>query len=173
MVRLDDDSPVQAVYWQFDHALRVYPLPHALVLADSAPAADYTERKSGCVCINPVSSPPCIGQTGQNFKAKVLSVLGVLLQLSTRVYARSDASNDGDLNVVNTDEGPQLLVALNEHPDNLVGRKTVTLSSALSWFQDGIRTFYHAYVDEGRLDKKLRQAWTLTDTNQDTHDDYL
>ena len=46
----------QAVYWQLDHAMWVYPLPHALVLADSAPAADFTERKSGCVCINPVSS---------------------------------------------------------------------------------------------------------------------
>lgn len=45
---------VQAVYWQLDHALRINPLPHALVLADSAPAADYIEKKSGCVCINPV-----------------------------------------------------------------------------------------------------------------------
>ena len=46
---------MQAVYWQMDHALRLYPLPHALVLSDSAPAADFVEKKSGCVCINPVS----------------------------------------------------------------------------------------------------------------------
>ena len=54
---LDWIANIQAVYWQFDHSLRIYPLPHALVLADAAPAADCVESKSGCVCINPVSSP--------------------------------------------------------------------------------------------------------------------
>ena len=50
--------PLQAVYWELDHAMQLNPLPHALVLADSCPAADFTERKSGCVCINPVSHRP-------------------------------------------------------------------------------------------------------------------
>lgn len=41
------------VAWEWDHALWVYPLPHALVLADSEPAA-----RSGfdaCACLNPGS----------------------------------------------------------------------------------------------------------------------
>ena len=49
---------MQAVYWKLDHALRLYPLPHSLILADSAPAADFVEKKSGCVCINPVRHLP-------------------------------------------------------------------------------------------------------------------
>jgi DNA polymerase alpha/epsilon subunit B len=42
----------QAVYWQYDVALRLYPLPDLLVVADSVPAAD--TLFGGCQCINPV-----------------------------------------------------------------------------------------------------------------------
>jgi DNA polymerase epsilon subunit 2 len=42
----------QAVYWQHDHALALYPLPHLLVLADSVPPNSTTFE--GCHCLNPV-----------------------------------------------------------------------------------------------------------------------
>lgn len=43
---------VQPIYWEWDHALYVYPLPDALVLADAAPAASF--QFDSCSCINPV-----------------------------------------------------------------------------------------------------------------------
>ncbi|KAL4422834.1 hypothetical protein ABPG75_009031 [Micractinium tetrahymenae] len=43
----------QPIYWEFDHALYVYPLPDALVLADAAPAASF--EFDSCSCINPGS----------------------------------------------------------------------------------------------------------------------
>ena len=43
---------VQPVYWEHDHALFTYPLPDALVLADSAPAAVF--EFDSCSCLNPV-----------------------------------------------------------------------------------------------------------------------
>jgi hypothetical protein len=43
----------QPVFWEHDRALYVYPTPDALVLADSAPAAD--QLFDDCACINPVS----------------------------------------------------------------------------------------------------------------------
>ena len=42
----------QAVYWQHDHALALYPLPHLLVLADSVPPNSTTFED--CHCLNPV-----------------------------------------------------------------------------------------------------------------------
>lgn len=49
---------VQPIYWEYDHALYVYPLPDALVLADDAPAASF--EFDSCSCINPVRAggPP-------------------------------------------------------------------------------------------------------------------
>ena len=44
----------QAVYWQHDHALALYPLPHLLVLADSVPPN--TTTFEDCRCLNPVRS---------------------------------------------------------------------------------------------------------------------
>lgn len=38
---------------QYDHALHLYPLPHAVVVADSSPQAQHTHQ--GCTVINPVS----------------------------------------------------------------------------------------------------------------------
>ena len=43
----------QPVYWQYDHALRLYPVPDALIIGDSTPAASCIT--DGCACINPVS----------------------------------------------------------------------------------------------------------------------
>jgi hypothetical protein len=43
----------QPVHWAFDHALQLYPLPHALVLADGS-AAQEELRHEGCVAFNPV-----------------------------------------------------------------------------------------------------------------------
>ena len=45
----------QPIYWQHDHALRLYPVPDAVILADSStPAASFTFE--GCTCLNPVST---------------------------------------------------------------------------------------------------------------------
>jgi DNA polymerase epsilon subunit 2 len=41
----------QPVYWQLDHALQLYPLPHLLVLADASPQAMH--RHAGCLVVNP------------------------------------------------------------------------------------------------------------------------
>lgn len=42
----------QAVVWAHDAGLRLYPLPHALVLADPAPSTHCAFE--GTVCLNPV-----------------------------------------------------------------------------------------------------------------------
>lgn len=42
----------QPIYWQYDHALHLYPLPHAVIIGDSSPQAQYTHM--GCTVINPV-----------------------------------------------------------------------------------------------------------------------
>lgn len=44
---------VQPVHWAHDHALQLYPLPHALVLADASPQASTSHE--GCTVFNPVS----------------------------------------------------------------------------------------------------------------------
>ena len=45
----------QPIYWQHDHALRLYPVPDVVILADSStPAASFTFE--GCTCLNPVST---------------------------------------------------------------------------------------------------------------------
>lgn len=44
----------QSVYWQYDHALHLYPAPDLVVLADSAASAQFTFKDTACV--NPVSS---------------------------------------------------------------------------------------------------------------------
>lgn len=43
----------QPVLWQYDHALQLYPLPHAVIVADGSPQESYTH--GGCVVFNPVS----------------------------------------------------------------------------------------------------------------------
>ena len=43
---------LQPIYWEHDHALYLYPLPDALVLADAAPAAAHVFDT--CHCLNPV-----------------------------------------------------------------------------------------------------------------------
>lgn len=45
---------LQPVYWEHDHALYVYPMPDALVLADAASAASH--NFDTCSCVNPVCS---------------------------------------------------------------------------------------------------------------------
>lgn len=43
----------QPVHWAFDQALQLYPLPHALVLADGA-AGQEEFRHEGCAAFSPV-----------------------------------------------------------------------------------------------------------------------
>jgi len=43
---------LQPIYWQYDHALQLYPLPHAVVVADSSPQAEHSHE--GCKVFNPV-----------------------------------------------------------------------------------------------------------------------
>lgn len=42
----------QPLHWQLDHALRLYPLPHCLVLADSQPQQQCLFANT--LCFNPV-----------------------------------------------------------------------------------------------------------------------
>ena len=42
------------VHWAYDHALQLYPLPHALVLADASAGQEEFQHE-GCVVFNPVS----------------------------------------------------------------------------------------------------------------------
>lgn len=44
---------LQPIYWQYDCAMSLYPLPHAVVVADSSPQAAYTHE--GCTVFNPGS----------------------------------------------------------------------------------------------------------------------
>lgn len=44
----------QSVYWQYDHALHLYPAPDLVVLADSAASAQFVFMDTACV--NPVRS---------------------------------------------------------------------------------------------------------------------
>ncbi|KAG0236585.1 DNA-directed DNA polymerase epsilon, subunit B [Actinomortierella wolfii] len=46
---------VRPVYWAYDHALRLYPAPDALILADKFDA--YNTNYEGCHCMNPGSFP--------------------------------------------------------------------------------------------------------------------
>ncbi|KAJ3041234.1 DNA polymerase epsilon subunit 2 [Rhizophlyctis rosea] len=46
---------VRPIYWGFDHALRLYPQPHVLILADRFDP--YTLHYEGCQTINPGSFP--------------------------------------------------------------------------------------------------------------------
>jgi hypothetical protein len=48
---------VQPVHWAHDHALQLYPLPHALVLADASPQSSVSY--DGCTVLNPVRSRCC------------------------------------------------------------------------------------------------------------------
>lgn len=45
---------LQPVYWQYDHALHLYPLPSVVVIADSLRQAEHSHR--GCRVLNPVSA---------------------------------------------------------------------------------------------------------------------
>ena len=45
----------QSVFWQYDHALHLYPAPDLLILADSAASAQFVFKDTACV--NPVLSP--------------------------------------------------------------------------------------------------------------------
>ncbi|KAJ3295638.1 DNA polymerase epsilon subunit 2 [Borealophlyctis nickersoniae] len=44
---------VRPVYWAHDHALRLYPHPHVLILADRYDS--YSIEYEGCICLNPGS----------------------------------------------------------------------------------------------------------------------
>ena len=48
----------QPIYWQYDHALHLYPLPHCVVLADTSPQAQHVHQ--GCNVFNPVSAHLCV-----------------------------------------------------------------------------------------------------------------
>ena len=61
----------QPVFWNFDHALHLYPIPDVLVLADRAPCASFAfppmpadQLDQSCICLNPVSTPPVSSNTG-------------------------------------------------------------------------------------------------------------
>jgi hypothetical protein len=58
----------QPVFWNYDHALHLYPLPDVLVLADRAPCASFAfpsmpadQADQACICLNPVR-PPLLDQ---------------------------------------------------------------------------------------------------------------
>lgn len=42
----------QPIFWHHDTGLSLYPLPHALLLADASPAQEFTHL--GCKVVNPV-----------------------------------------------------------------------------------------------------------------------
>ena len=51
----------QPVFWNYDHALHLYPLPNVLVLADRASCASFAfpsmpadQADQACICLNPV-----------------------------------------------------------------------------------------------------------------------
>ncbi len=53
----------QPVFWNYDHALHLYPIPDVLVLADRVPCASFgfpampaDQLEQSCICLNPVSS---------------------------------------------------------------------------------------------------------------------
>lgn len=46
---------VSPVFWAYDYALRVYPVPDLLVIADKHDP--FTVTSTDCLCINPVRSP--------------------------------------------------------------------------------------------------------------------
>ncbi|KAJ3006469.1 DNA polymerase epsilon subunit 2 [Thoreauomyces humboldtii] len=50
---------VRPAYWAYDHALRIYPTPHMLVLADRYDS--YAETYEGCQAINPGPFPSGFG----------------------------------------------------------------------------------------------------------------
>ena len=52
----------QPVFWNYDHALHLYPIPDVLVLADRAPCASFgfpampaDQIDQSCICLNPVT----------------------------------------------------------------------------------------------------------------------
>ncbi len=62
----------QPVFWNFDHALHLYPIPDVLVLADRAPCASFAfppmpadQLDQSCVCLNPVSAQPLSPDAGR------------------------------------------------------------------------------------------------------------
>ena len=62
----------QPVFWNFDHALHLYPIPDVLVLADRAPCASFAfppmpadQLDQSCVCLNPVSALLLSSDTGR------------------------------------------------------------------------------------------------------------
>ena len=44
---------VVPIYWNYDHVMRLYPLPDLVVVADKQ--SSYTHTNSECTIINPVS----------------------------------------------------------------------------------------------------------------------
>lgn len=42
----------QPIYWEHDHAMHLYPLPHAVIVGDSSPQA--LREHQGCSVFNPV-----------------------------------------------------------------------------------------------------------------------
>jgi hypothetical protein len=52
----------QPIFWQYDHALHLYPLPHAVIIGDSSPQAQY--EHGGCTVINPVSGSMAVNLSG-------------------------------------------------------------------------------------------------------------
>ena len=57
----------QPIYWQHDHAMHLYPLPHAVVVADTSPQAQQSHQ--GCTMFNPVSNQ--VDQAGKSLCAAV------------------------------------------------------------------------------------------------------
>lgn len=68
----------QPVFWNFDHALHLYPIPDVLVLADRAPCASFAfppmpadQADQSCVCLNPVRTLPVSLDIGMTFTTDV------------------------------------------------------------------------------------------------------
>eukprot|EP00878_Enallax_costatus_P001045 GHUV01001180.1.p1 GENE.GHUV01001180.1~~GHUV01001180.1.p1 ORF type:complete len:395 (+),score=91.74 GHUV01001180.1:179-1186(+) len=69
---------VQPVHWAHDAALQLYPLPHALILADTSPQATF--RHEDCTVMNPgclqernfAAYKPCAGEDSDDFEPSAL-----------------------------------------------------------------------------------------------------
>eukprot|EP00074_Homo_sapiens_P076557 XP_011535144.1 DNA polymerase epsilon subunit 2 isoform X2 [Homo sapiens] len=79
------------VYWAYDYALRVYPVPDLLVIADKYDP--FTTTNTECLCINPGSFP----RSGFSFKVFYPSNKTVEDRSRTVFWGKSQASCGGEL----------------------------------------------------------------------------
>ncbi len=76
----------QPVFWNYDHALHLYPIPDVLVLADRVPCASFgfpampaDQVEQSCVCLNPVSSAYLPQAEGEHHHQTLSWLVGSML----------------------------------------------------------------------------------------------